>query len=168
MKQTPRIELFKNRILVVGLLILFIVSCQTHTAIEYRQDTSQEYIRQDGYALSCQVDGDVLVVGTYTPESWGPGFYYDYLKGKKSEKRIKIVNVKVSFIETADTLKLKEVRKEREYIFADPHLADLINNNKQLQLTIYFKESDSPIIVEKEFTLVRFKNTKSTGTVPHS
>jgi hypothetical protein len=168
MKQTPGIELFKNRSLFVGILIVFIFSCQTHTTIEYRLDTSQEYIRQDGYALSCKVDGDVLVVGTYTPESWGPGFYYDYLKGKKSEKRIKIVNVKVRFIETADNLKLKDVRKEREYIFSEQHLADIINNNRQLQLTIYFKESDSPVIVEKEFTLVRFKNTESTGTMPHS
>jgi len=110
----------------------------------------------------------MLVVGTYTPDSWGGGFYFNYLEGIKSDKKIKITNVKLRFVETMDTLTLKEIREEREYIFVRQNLLDIIDNNKHLKLTVYYLENNSTTIIEKEFTLVRYKKTYPTGTFPHS
>ncbi len=150
----------------------YLSSCQFHTAISYRVDISKAYILQDGYILSCNKDhfsyGDVLIVGTYTPETWGESFYYGYLKGIKSDQKVKIINTKIKFIETGDTLTLKEIRKDREYVYFAADLANIIDENKQLQLTVFLKQNNDANIIEKTFLLNRHKQTNSTGTLPHS
>ena len=142
-------------------------SCHFNTAISYRLEKDIKYVKEDGYIISCEKDDNQLVVGTYTPESWNSDFYYDYLNGIKSNKKIKINGVDIKFIETADTLLLNEVRDKREYIYTSPNLTTIVNNNKHLKITVFFKEEGSDSSKQKEFELTKFKNTYSTGTFPH-
>lgn len=150
----------------------YLSSCQFHTSISYRVDLSKAYSMQDGYILSCNKDhfsyGDVLIVGTYTPETWGESFYYGYLKGIKSDQKIKIINTKIKFVDTGDTLTLKEIRKDREFVYFATDLSNIIDENKQLQLTVFLKQNNDTNIIEKTFLLRRHKQTEPTGTLPHS
>lgn len=157
-----------DKIFLFFAFIVHLSSCHFYTAISYRADKSEEYFKQDGYILSCKKDGDQFIVGTYTPDSWGEQFYYDYLAGIKSYQKVKIINTKLKFIDTGDTLALKEIRKEREYIYYSTELDKIIDNNKQLQLKIYMKLNDDTTIIEKTFILLRHKQSYPTGTFPHS
>jgi hypothetical protein len=143
-------------------------SCHFNTEISYRLYKSIEYIKEDGYIISCEKEDNNLIVGTYTPESWNNSFYYDYLKGVKSEKKIKVKDIKLKFLETNDTLILSEIRNNREYIYSSPSLTTILDNNKHLKITIFFKEGNSDTIKQKEFELTRFKHIYLTGTFPHS
>lgn len=150
----------------VFILLIFATSCNYHTAISYRLDKSEEYCKQDGYMFNCEMDGSNLVVSTFTPESWGAEFYYDYLEGKKSNRKVRILNTKLKFINTNDTLILKEVREEHTFIYKSKDIHKIIDENEKLKLTINMM-IDS-IKVKKYFLLYRHKNTYSTGTFPHS
>ncbi|WP_018343199.1 hypothetical protein [Cytophaga aurantiaca] len=153
---------------IIGILIVTLSACSFYTDISYRADKKEEYIREDGYIISCQRSGNGLLIGTYTPYTWGEGFYYDWLKGNKSDKKIKIISVNVLFLDTNDTLTLKEVRKEREYFFTSSGLKTIINNNKRLKVIISFIDMSSGKNEMKEFVLTRKKHTYPTGTFPHS
>lgn len=159
-----------KKLLSIIIIILFTSSCSFHTAISYRLDKDEEYIKEEGFMISCKKDhfsyGDFLIIGTYTPETWGEGFYYDYLEGITSNKKIKILSVKLKFIQTQDTLTLHEIRKGRDYFFTSSDLNNLIDLNKQLLVKITIQEELSKTI-EKEYRLTRYKNTYSTGTLPH-
>ncbi len=154
------------------LLPALISSCSFYTEVTYRQDKKEEYIREDGYMLHCSKDhfsyGDVLIVGTYTPESWGDGFYYDYLDGKASDKHIKILSTQLLAVSTKDTLRIQEIRDERIYIYQSSDIKTLIKENKQLELTISYRENEDTTIIEKKFLLNRHKHTYPTGTFPHT
>jgi hypothetical protein len=160
------------RILIKAILfftfIFSLSSCHFYTEISYRLYNDSDYIKEDGYIISCEKDGNKLIVETYTPESWNDGFYYGYLEGIKSDKKIKVKSINLKFIETNDTLILDEIRKERAYVYSSPNLTTLLKNNKHLKITILFRESNSDTTLKKEFELTRFKHTYLTGTFPHS
>jgi hypothetical protein len=156
---------------IIILLSLILTSCSLYTEITYNLDKKDEYIREDGFMLKCQKDefsyGDVLLVSTFTPESWSEGFYYGYLNGKKSELKLKIIKVELLFIETQDTLSLKEIQKDRVYVFTSKELKKIIKTNKHLRLTVHLSNTETNAVEEKEFTLTRKKNSYLTGTFPH-
>jgi len=145
-----------------------LASCHFNTTIYFAHDKDNKYVKDSGYIISCNVSDNELRIGTYTPESWSPEFYYDYLKGIKTYKKIKIQNIKLKLEETTDTLKLKEVRNEREYIYSSPNLETIIDKNGRIQIIVSFKEENSDLIKRKQFNLTKFKSTYSTGTFPHS
>lgn len=150
------------------IIIFLITSCSFHTDISYRIDKNDKYIREDGFMVSCNLEGNFLIVGTYTPESWGKDFYYGYLEGTKSERKLKITSVDVLLIETADTLILKEIRDEREFVFTSSNLNNPIDSNKQLKIRIHIKDIITNKIETKEFILKRRKHTYPTSNFPHA
>jgi len=159
-------------ILLVLLSVITFHSCSFYTAITYRTDRKEEYVKEDGYMFDCTADhfsyGDVLIIGTYTPETWSDDFYYHYLEGLKSDRKIKIVGVHLHPTSTPDTLTLKEVRDERIYIYQSSNLRTLIDENKQLELTMRYRENDDTVTVDTTFLLKRHKHTYPTGTFPHT
>jgi hypothetical protein len=164
--------MIKQEIISAVLILMSLWSCDTNNDISYRLNKNEQYIREDGYILSCKVDrgklGDIVVVGTYTPESWGEKFYYDYLKAEKTDTRIKIMGVRLEFVATSDSLSLQEIRKDREYIFTTRNLLDKIDKNRHLRLIVYINENNSATTLKKEYLLLRDKHSYSTGTFPHS
>lgn len=162
-------HLMKIYLLTISLSITFI-SCTYSTDISYRLDKNQEYIVEDGYIIDCNKEqfptGDVLIVGTYTPETWGEGFYYDYLQGKKSKNLITILSANLSFPESKDSLTLSEIRKNGSYIFKSDSLTDIIERNKKIIVKIKYSDQ-SQKITTKEYELTRHKYTYSTGGFPH-
>lgn len=150
------------------ILTLILSACTFHTKVTYGIDKKDDFIREDGFMLSCQKDGDFLIIGTYTPESWGDKFYYDWLKGNKTDRKLKISKVAILFLETNDTLTLKEIRKERDYFFTSPKLKIIIDKNKNLKLTVSILDLSSGRTEIKEYTLTRKKHTYQTGTFPHA
>lgn len=157
-----------EKAVVIILLSGCLNSCQFHTAISYRADPAQEYCKQEGYMLSCNKNGESLVVGTYTPDSWGKEFYYGYLQGIKSSRNVKILGTKLKFLDTGDTLTLKEIRNNREYIFSSSDIGRIIDHNKRLLLTVILKNNNDTTTIEKSFLLLRYKHTYPTGAFPHS
>lgn len=156
------------KIFYVILLINYLSSCNNHTSISFREYSSQENSKQDGYMFSCFVDGRKLIIETYTPGSWGEDFYYDYLEGRKSKHEVIIIDTKIKFFNTGDTLALKEIRKNGTFIYISKHFKNIIENNEQLRLTIFMKQDDDSTIIKKNFLLNKHEDTYSTGTFPHS
>ncbi|MCE3283688.1 MAG: hypothetical protein K0Q66_2425 [Chitinophagaceae bacterium] len=122
--------------------------------------------------ISCKKDrfgyGDVLIVGTYTPGSWGEQFYYDELQGKRSNQEVKVLNTHLRFPQTGDSLILKEIRKKREFIYHSSDLQEIIDRNNQLELTVFYRLNNDTTTLEKTFLMRRYKHSYSTGTFPHS
>ncbi len=122
--------------------------------------------------LSCEIEhfnyGDVLIISTYTPETWGDSFYYGYLHGKQTERKLKITAVDLKFIDTSDTLILKEIQKEREYLFTSSNLKSLVDSNKRLKIKIVLTELLTGNTEIKEFILTRRKHTYPTSNLPHA
>lgn len=154
--------------LITCLVIFLLASCTFHTDITYRVSENDEYIREDGYMISCRKEGNYFIVGTYTPDSWGSDFYYDYLEGIRSEKKIIVKTVDLLFVETSDTLQLVEVKKGREFYYSSEHLEHIIDTNSKLRLKVTFLNTVTGQYGFREFLLVRTKHTYPTGTFPHS
>ncbi|MDD2983498.1 MAG: hypothetical protein PHQ74_08920 [Crocinitomicaceae bacterium] len=150
------------------ILTAILSSCSSYTDISFRTDRKDEFIRGDGFMIQCRKDGKYLIVGTYTPESWGTDFYYGYLKGKQSERKLKITSLELFFLETDDTLTLQEIRKERDYFYTSPNLQKIIDSNKKLKIRVHLKNLITEQNEIEEFILTRKKYTYSTGTFPHS
>ncbi len=153
--------------LIISIMAGLLTACSFYTEITYRAVKSDEYIRDDGFIISCERDGNQFVVGTYTPESWGESFYYGYLDGSKTDKKLKIKAVELLFVETGETLTLQEIRKEREYIYTSERLNQIINANKTLKLKVYITDEATGNMEAKTFLLTRKKHTYPTGTFPH-
>ncbi len=157
----------------ISLTVLFLSlsSCHSYTEVSYRLDRSKEYIKENGYMISCKKDhfsyGDVLIVGTYTPDSLGDQFYYGFLGGIKSDQKVKIQNSKLKILNTNDTLSLKEIRKEGEYIYCSDNLKEILKKNKELQLTIFLKVNNDTTMTEKTFLLKKNKHTYLVGSYLH-
>ncbi|WP_299707818.1 hypothetical protein [uncultured Pontibacter sp.] len=156
---------------IVIIVLLFCSSCSFHTAVSYNHHKKEEYVRDEGFILKCTKQGakgeDYLIIGAYTPITYGKG-YYDHLKGIKSEKKVEILDVKVLFAETGDTLELVHIGKLKSFWFQNKNLSYIIDNNKRLKVTVYLQDLDTGIKREKEFQLTRKKRTYPTGTFPHA
>ena len=109
-----KINIFRITLKLIASVVLLITnsSCHFYTAITYRLNTKNEYVKEDGYMIKCERDffkiGEVIIINTYTPKSWGEDFYYKYLNGIQSDKQLTITDVKLKFMETKDTLSLSE------------------------------------------------------------
>ena len=147
------------KILYVALLTNCLSSCNTHTAISYREYVSQENSKQDGYMFSCFVDGEKFIVETYTPNSCGEEFYYNYLEGRKSKHKVTIIDTKIKFIDTGDTMTLKEIREKRTYIYIFKNFEEIIEDNEQLELTIFMKKDKDSTMIKKTFVLNKHEDT---------
>ncbi|GAB2531525.1 hypothetical protein [Rufibacter soli] len=158
-----------NRISLI-LLSLVISSCSFHTAVTYQQEKKSEYIRQDGYILSCKketINGkDFLIVGAYTPVTYRP--YYTFLDGIKSDNAVAVQKVKIKFTDTGDTLELMKVSENYSYWFYSENLDDIIHRNKELKLSVQLEDLKTGRIERKEFLLTKKKRTYPTGTFPHA
>lgn len=149
------------------ILILVLASCSFSQDISYRKERRERYVKEDGFVLSCNRDGNNLIVGAYTPYSCDTTFYFDFLSGTKATKQFAITAVHLQFSNTADTLILKEVRNKRDYFFTSPNLAKIIAANKNLRLTIYLTDIESGIGETRAIILNRRKHTYLTSTLPH-
>ncbi|KQS89839.1 hypothetical protein ASG21_12715 [Chryseobacterium sp. Leaf394] len=118
--------------------------------------------------IDCRIDGRFVTVGTYTPNSWGEDFYYGYLHGKKTDRRLKITSLNLLFIDTADTVTLHEIQKGRDYFYTSKKLDEIIESNKRLKITVYLKDLVTGKNEVREFILKRHKNTYHNGTFPHT
>jgi hypothetical protein len=142
-------------------------SCSFHTDISYRADEDDEYVKADGFMISCKKDGRFLIVGTYTPDSWGEQFYYDWLKGPKTERKLIITSVDLVFLETSDTLSLHKIEKQRDYFYTSPNLDKIIEGNKKIKVNIFITDLSAGKNETKEFVLTQRKESYSTGTWMH-
>lgn len=156
------------KILFVILITNSLSSCNTHTSISYREHPSQEDSKQDGYMFGCFVDGGKLIIETYTPESWGEEFYYDFLEGKKTKHTITIIDAKIKFTKTSDKLNLKEIRQARSFIYTSKDFNKIIKENEQLRLTLYMKQDNDTTTIIKSFLLYKYEDAYTAGTLPHS
>lgn len=143
-------------------------SCSLYTDISFRSHRKEIYSRGDGFMISCRKDGIYLIVGTYTPESWGADFYYQYLDGKPTERELKITALDLLFMDTADTVILHEIRNGRDFFYTSTNLEHVIDSNKRLKISVHIKDLISGQSEIKEFILIRRKRTYSTGTFPHA
>lgn len=117
--------------------------------------------------VSCKKDGFILHVNTYTPQSWGSGFYYGTLGGPSSDRKVKIDTVLLSFPDTGDQLLLDNVREERTYVFRSVNMDEILDRNKKLKLTLHLTDEFTGISDTVEYLLERNKQTYSTGTWMH-
>jgi len=122
--------------------------------------------------LSCQVEdfnyGEVLIISAYTPDSWNENFYYGNLHGKKSDRKLKITAVDLKFMETSDTLILKEIQKEREYVFFSNNLKSIVDSNKKIMIKVFLTDIETGNKEIKEYILTRKKHTYPTSNLPHA
>jgi hypothetical protein len=158
----------KSSIFGVLLFGLIFSSCSFYTETTYRRDKNDEYVREDGFILSCRKDGRFLTVGTYTPESWNENFYYGYLHGVKTQKHLKVTLLSLKMMDTNDTLTLHEIQKDREYFFTSNNLDKIVDNNERLKIKLEAKDLETGKREIKELILIRHKHTYSTGTFPHT
>jgi len=162
--------LLKTLVCLISLISL--CSCSFYTELTYRQNRREQYIKENGYMLDVEryyfSIGQVLIIGTYTPNSWDEGFYYGYLEGLKSDSNVTITNVELEFPETKDTLHLHEIRDKRTYIFTSPQMEEILDRNKSLKVNITLYDSIAKMQKSKEYILSRHKHTYPTGTFPHT
>lgn len=148
-------------------LTLLLTACSFHTAISYRVDKNEEYAKSDGFMIDCEKDGDLLIVSTFTPDSWGKDFYYGYLRGPKTDKKIKIISVDIRFPETGDNLTLDTIREQKIYCYTSEKLNKIINRNKTIIVSVGSTNLETGKTDMKDFVMSRRKRTYPTGTFPH-
>lgn len=148
-------------------LILILTSCSFHTAISYRAEKQEEYVKGDGFMIHCEKDKNHLTIGTYTPDTWGKDFYYGYLKGPKTEKKIVITSVTIRFPDTGDNLTLDTVREKKMYCFTSDNLKKIIDRNKKIVVTVNSTDLLTGKNDSRDFVMFRRKRTFPTGTFPH-
>jgi hypothetical protein len=148
-------------------VILILNSCSFHTAISYRVDKQEEYVKGDGFMISCENDRNYLVIGTYTPDTWGNDFYYGYLKGPKTDKKIFITSVAIRFPDSEDNLTLDTVREKKVYWFGSNNLKVIIDRNRKIIITVNSTDLLTGKKDSREFVMFRRKRKYPTGHFPH-
>lgn len=149
------------------LLTLLLTTCSFHTAISYRVDKNEEYAKGDGFMIDCEKDRNFLIIDTFTPDSWSNDFYYGYLRGPKTDKKIKITSVDIRFPETGDNLTLDTIREQKIYKFTSNKLNKIISRNKTIVVTVSSTDLGTGKTDIKDFVMSRRKRTYPTGTFPH-
>ncbi|MGV3612794.1 MAG: hypothetical protein ACO1N0_17670 [Fluviicola sp.] len=153
-----------------GLLFLLMIvsSCSYHTDVSYRLKEKEEWIKKDGFIISCVKDGNSLIVETFTPESTIPEYYYEDLEGKRSTRKVKISGIRLFFMSTSKKVTPVKRPGSEVYYYTSKNLQDIIDENESIKLIFHLTDLKTGKHERIVYVLKWFEKTYSSGTFPHS